>query len=549
MRLIKLKITKEKNGETIREVVFNKEGVSLIVDADSMMGKSGNNIGKSTFAKLIDICLGSKTAKDLYYDSETKEESKLKDFLIENEVCAELVIEANNHRVHTLRRELWDSGKCELDGIGIKSVRTYQAELKTIIFPDAPESITFRSIMPFFIRVGKNTEELFRYNGVFDKAEKLRIQYDYLFNAQSSINAGEIALDQTRREDDNKKILEKYHFKNVSELDGLIQKTQETLDALLSSAKSPKVVKDFEDDIVNAKLIKDMEVLEQNKYEKELQISVFKTKIENERKSMNEIDIDALDSLYKDGVHFVPEFSRSYEDFLKFHEGMASKRIDRYTARIEELTNSLAEISANLSQMRSSFSSKFIDYKYKVNENGNADIESYLSTKSQLRVLESEKDKYVNNQAEIEKDRHELKSIEENDLATMKIKNFINGRFKEFSQNAIGREISLTFEKKGLPLRCSAGKLSAGNKKTLAACFVFSLISSFENANREMPDFLVQDVMENVSLSDFKSLVDISETIRCQYIVPILRDRVNDLNLPESKIILTLSQNDKLFKF
>lgn len=182
MRLIRLKITKGKSGETIRNIIFNKEGVSLIVDADSVIGKSGNNIGKSTFAKLIDICLGSKTAKDLYYDSETKEESKLKEFLIENEVYAELIIETNDQRTHTLRRGLWDGGKCKLDGVAIKNIRTYKSELKKIIFPDAPESVTFRSIMPFFIRVGKNTEELFKYNGVFDSVEKLRIQYDYLFN-------------------------------------------------------------------------------------------------------------------------------------------------------------------------------------------------------------------------------------------------------------------------------------------------------------------------------------------------------------------------------
>ncbi len=55
--------------------------------------------------------------------------------------------------------------------------------------------------------------------------------------------------------------------------------------------------------------------------------------------------------------------------------------------------------------------------------------------------------------------------------------------------------------------------------------------------------------MENVSLTDFRGLVDIAEETGYQYIVPILHDRVKDLNLPESKIILTLSQKDKLFKF
>ncbi len=549
MRLIKLRIGKKKDGKTIRDVSFNKEGVSLIVDADSTAGKSGNNIGKSTFAKLIDICLGAKTAKDLYYDSETKEESKLKEFLAENEVYTELTIETNNHRTHILRRDLWEGGKCKLDDAAINNIRTYQLELKKIIFPDAPESITFRSVMPFFIRTGKNTEELFRYNGVFDKADKLRLCYDYLFGAKTSINAGEIALDQTKREADNKKILEKRHIKDISELNKLIQEAQEALDALLLSVKSPQVVKDFEDDNDNIQLIRAMDELEQNKYDTELQISVFKAKIESEKKSIDEIDINALNSLYKDGAHFVQSFSKSYDDFLRFHEGMASKRIERYEIRVKDLSEKLSRINTSLSELRSSYSSKFIDYKYKVNEKGNAGIESYLSTKSQLNVLENDKAKYLDNQKEIEKDKQLLKEIEDSDLSANQAKNFIAGKFREFSKNTIGRETSLVFEKKGLPLHCNAGKLSAGNKKALAACFVFSLISSFETSGREMPNFLVQDVMENVSLSDFKELVNIAEKIKCQYVVPILRDRVNDLNLPDSKIILTLSQNDKLFKF
>ena len=93
MRLKNLLIASENPAEQIRSVDFNPEGLSLIVDLDSEEGKSGNNIGKSTFAKIIDLCLGADNVKMLYHDVETKDDALIKGHLNEAKIYAVLTVE------------------------------------------------------------------------------------------------------------------------------------------------------------------------------------------------------------------------------------------------------------------------------------------------------------------------------------------------------------------------------------------------------------------------------------------------------------------------
>lgn len=57
--------------EIIREIPFVK-GMNFIVDAGKDQEK-GNSVGKTTVLKLIDICLGAKDRKYIYFDDETKQ--------------------------------------------------------------------------------------------------------------------------------------------------------------------------------------------------------------------------------------------------------------------------------------------------------------------------------------------------------------------------------------------------------------------------------------------------------------------------------------------
>lgn len=78
MRLVRLTIISEVDNETIRDVKFNLNGPSFIVDKGEK--ESGNNIGKTTFAKIINLCLGSKTITYLYKDSDSIPNTEIKNF-------------------------------------------------------------------------------------------------------------------------------------------------------------------------------------------------------------------------------------------------------------------------------------------------------------------------------------------------------------------------------------------------------------------------------------------------------------------------------------
>lgn len=54
----------------IRNVSF-KKGLNLIIDSDDVTGK-GNDIGKTTFINLIDLCFGARDIDIIYSDKETK---------------------------------------------------------------------------------------------------------------------------------------------------------------------------------------------------------------------------------------------------------------------------------------------------------------------------------------------------------------------------------------------------------------------------------------------------------------------------------------------
>lgn len=95
MLIDRLIVRKTQPGnEIIRDISFNLKGLSLIVDNTSDLAEdSGNNVGKTTVIKIIDLCLGAKSVRSLYYDVDTKSENlEIKKFLADHKVEAELIL-------------------------------------------------------------------------------------------------------------------------------------------------------------------------------------------------------------------------------------------------------------------------------------------------------------------------------------------------------------------------------------------------------------------------------------------------------------------------
>ena len=84
MLLKRLIIYKKKDNDIIRDISFNEEGLNLVVDLENK--GIGSSIGKTTFVRCINICLGSKSIKEIYHSAETSDNEVVKKFIFDNEV-------------------------------------------------------------------------------------------------------------------------------------------------------------------------------------------------------------------------------------------------------------------------------------------------------------------------------------------------------------------------------------------------------------------------------------------------------------------------------
>lgn len=152
MRLKSLTLYSEKDGKQIRDVRFREKGVSLILDSDSKEGKSGNDVGKSTFVKIIDLCLGANNTSIIYKDRETGEDENVKSFLNARKVRAILSITEENGAIHTLERGLYDKGSLAIDSVPITKLDDFRTRLRELLFRGV-QDIRLRRLVPFFVRL------------------------------------------------------------------------------------------------------------------------------------------------------------------------------------------------------------------------------------------------------------------------------------------------------------------------------------------------------------------------------------------------------------
>ena len=161
MIIKKLIVRKTKpSEEIIREIVFNKKGLNLIVDNTPENAiESGNSVGKSTAIRIIDLCLGAKTIRELYYDADTRSENKtVKDFLSKYKIQAELCLEDNNGKQYIIKRDLFSNGKKYIFDKTYTEEEFWE-ELKKIIFHLNESRPTFRQLIPKFVRLANTSED------------------------------------------------------------------------------------------------------------------------------------------------------------------------------------------------------------------------------------------------------------------------------------------------------------------------------------------------------------------------------------------------------
>lgn len=567
MKIKKLIVRKTKpSEEIIREILFNENGLSLIIDNTSEdMRESGNSVGKSTAIKIIDLCLGAKSTKDLYYDSDTRSENlDIKTFLNEYKVQAELILIDKNKKEYVIKRDLYSRGKKYIFDKDYNQ-NDFRNELKKIIFDLKEDKPTFRQLVPKFVRLDNTAEDrIIKYLPLMTSNDTYDLIYCFLFQIYSEVLLNRRSEINNKISECQKTIQTLEKSKSIISLSVLKQSLElinEDLEVLNDKRQKLSYMDTYREELdAKRKLTVRINELQEKMEFLEFEIDNIGGSISKLSQEKKEIDFATLQAIYEEAKSYVPNIQKSFEDMVAFHNTMIQNRIDFICSQLVAKQDLLAQYSQQLDDIlvqKEKVTIEALDEGLLDELNMlNRQIEDLSLKKGEIQqsinLLEEQeqaRSKYNKELIEIE-DQMECDGVEE------KIKKF-NQTFSSYCEKLYGEKYLLAYnenwkEEEKFPINIAAlgGNVGTGKKKAVIVAYDLAYMQYSIDAGIQVPQFVIHDKMENTHINQLKTIFEICEDIEGQYIIPILRERIDKVNNEyiEKAKVLELSSTDKFFR-
>ncbi len=567
MKIKKLIVRKTKPSEVvIREITFNEKGLSLIVDnTPEDIIQSGNSVGKSTAIKIIDLCLGARSVRELYYDFDTRSENiEVKDFLSENKVQAELILLDKNKNIYSIRRDLFPHGKKYIFDDEYNKDE-FGTELKKIIFGLSEPRPTFRQLIPKFVRLENTAEDsMIKFLPMMTSNDAYDAIYCFLYQIYSDklVNQKSEILEKLLECQKTVQALEK--SKSITSLN-LLKQSLEIINSDLKDLYDKRQKLSYMDIYRDELDTKRKLTLRINDLQEKMELLEFE--IDNIEKSIlklseekRDIDFDTLSAIYNEAKSYIPELHKSFEDMVKFHNVMIQNRIDFIQQQLESKHDLLERYSQQLGKLLEEKEKVTID----VLDEGLLDELNMLNKKIEglsLKKGEIQQSIYlIEEQEQIRQNLNkELLAVEkqmEDEGIEEKVKRF-NQIFSDYCDKLYGEKYLLAYndnwkEEKKFPVSIASlgGKIGTGKKKAVIVAYDLAYMQYSIEVGMKVPQFVIHDKMENTHINQIKTIFEICNRIEGQYIIPILRERIDkvDQQYIESSKVLELSSSDKFFR-
>ncbi len=566
MKIKKLIVRKTKpSEEVIREIQFNEKGLNLIIDdTPESLRESGNSVGKSTAIKIIDLCLGARSVRELYYDSDTRSENVVvKDFLDEFKVQAELILIDENKRGCSIKRDLFPRGKKYIFDEPY-SKQDFWDELKKIIFNLKEPRPTFRQLIPKFVRVENTAEErMIKFLPIMTGSDVYDTIYCFLFQIYSDellSKKGEIT---ERLSECQKTIQTLEKSKSISSLSVLKQSLEiinSDLKDLYDKRNKLSYMDEYREELNSKrKLTLRINDLQEKMELVEFEIANIENSIVSLAKEKSEINIQILQAVYQEAKSYIPTLQKNFEDMVSFHNSMIQNRIDFIQKPLNVKKELLEQYSSQLVTI--------LEQKEKITiealDEGLLDELNMLNRKIEdLSLKKGEIKQSIQLLEEQEAVRQDLnkellviQNQMENDGIDEKIKKF-NQFFSDYCDKLYGEKYLLAYnenwkEEKKFPVSIASlgGKVGTGKKKAVIVAFDLAYMQYSIEMGIKVPQFVIHDKMENTHINQIKTIFEICEGIDGQYIIPILRERIDKVEQKyvEKAKVLELSTNNKFF--
>lgn len=567
MYLINLRVESVELGTVIRDIDF-KKGLNLILDS-GMNQTSGNDIGKTTFLRSIDFCLGA-NLDELYVDrDEDTVNADVKKFLIEREISFTLQIGTAIEQVeYVLKRGF--TGR--LDGKGnpeiiqsinseIYKISKYRAALNSIMFQNEDKP-SFRDLIPKFIREDKHSvDSMLRYLGSYKSDNEYNSLHLILFGYK-----GAVSLQEKNELYYELKSLENKHSVYTSDY-GNINKIEAELSV---KANRQKILSDeiesIQHGISKSGNIRDfllqinevtqrINALNTGIVETEIGIENIQLSIDRMSNAKTNIDLVAIKTLFEEANMFNLEIAEKFEATVHFHDTMLLNKIKFATRSLKKLSQKLAIMSSEKETLMNEYNfdktdnSEFFEV---LNEKNRALVE----INSEIREKEAILEKIQNiekRQLDISHSLNQLiEGIKKAEATIKENINIFNTYFSSYSYNLYGEEQFLSLgddisEPFVINNKANSG---SGKKKAYITAFDLAYTAFINHIGLAYPKFVGEDLVELIDEPQLKVLFDISNSTNGQLIIPVLHSKVSNLHeIVDKAKILTLSDTDRFFKF
>jgi len=560
------RLTIIQNGTIIRDIPFNEKGLNLIVDSTPlkiMNSESGNNVGKTTFIRAIDFCLGS-NGKDLYKDKETgNDNEEVKNFLFKKNVVFELELITNDKQIIKLKRSFNSENDLFINNEKYTDLKQYCFKLNQLFFgiPTTQTKISFRTIIKKFVRSDQYSEaNLLKVLSTFKNDNDYEAMYLYLFGfPEQDIISKRLNVSAEIKQLTGK--LNKMKGKSsLPKLENRLNQIDKSIGEQENIVKTFNLPKTYDDLLDKLKTVKaDSAELSSQISNIDLKLSLSYKSKQELSESKSKIDPNVIKGLYDEAKVLIPEIQKTFEEVLNFHNKMVSNKLNYIEKHIEKLLKEksqkeklikpiLKEQSRILSLLDDSGS---FDDLIKVREELN---ELYTDRGKIVGQIEIIKDllMLIDKNTEILEDLTEefntyLEALNEN------IQEIFNKYFKKYTFLTHGEQIYLLYnpESRKFEFDNIKGNVGDGYKKTDIIALDFAFINYFEEIGINFPRFVVHDKMEIIHKNQIQKIFEIADTLNGQFIVSVLKERIMFLGekYVRDRTILELSENDKFFRF
>ena len=562
---LKQVIIQNKNS-IIRDIHFHK-GINLIVDetpVGSSQQATGNNVGKTTVLRLVDYCFGA-DGKNIYQDTEFNKQpnTTIENFLKDNEIIITIVLVDNldepKEEVIIRKNFLSRTKKLqEINGENITNDKEFDKALKKEIFNSDVDKPTFRQIISKNIRDEKNKmTNIVKVLNSFASSEVYEALYLFWLGISTDSHSEKerLSLDKKKEESFQKRLKKEGELSLIEQQLILLN---DKIDELNKRKNKFNLNENYAADVdklndIKAKLNRSATELSRLEIRKDL-INESKEDLEQE---YTHINTSQIKSLYEKAKSLISNIQVSFEDTVKFHNDLISEKLEYITKELPEIEQQIRKIKSEIIVLRNDedaltetlnksalvedFEQTILDLNKQFERKGNLEEQKRLWLYSQEKLADIDDNLNKINQGISSKDSQIQNRITE-----------FNKYFSVMSNRLYGETYLLSSQKneKGYELIVTnlEGNPSTGKKKGQIAAFDFAYIQFADKLDIECLHFIMHDQLETIHDNQLNTIVEVANSINGQYIVPILRDKIpSNIDISEFEI-LSLSQDDKLFR-